>query len=223
MAKLYMDTYKGFLSGNYETVESRFVAHTTVAKEVSENDLFYRGESGGTYISSGYEKALEIVKEYDTDNYDIQVLQFSDGDNWGENNDESVKLLNELCQNTGLVQYLEIRKSTYTSTIMSRYQEISKDNLYLGKISRLDDVFDRLKETTKLESKMVKQEWSKWSDCYTDFQYREKGKLIECKFNDGIHTFAKCLPEDEFNLQTGLEICSKKYQLKKLEKELRQF
>lgn len=78
-------------------------------------------------------------------------------------------------------------------------------------------------EFEKYFEKVVVETWSEWSDCYTDFQHRMKGKLIECKFNDGIHTFAKCLPEDEFNLNVGLEICIKKHQLKKLEKELRSF
>ena len=225
MAKLYMNTYKVFLSGKYEEIETKLIAHTTVAKEVNENDFFNGAESGGTFISSGYEKALEIVKEYDSNIYDIQVLQFSDGDNWGEDNELSVKLLSDICQNTGLVQYLELKTSSYTSTIMSRFQEINEDNLYLGKISCIDDVFDRLKETTKLESKMVKQLWSNWHLVVGEslYSYRTKGKLIECKFNDGIRTIAKCLPEDKFDLNIGFEICIKKHQLKKLEKELKSF
>ena len=50
-----------FLSIKYINVEIDFIAHTTVAKEVSENDFFHRGESGGTYISSGYEKAISTL------------------------------------------------------------------------------------------------------------------------------------------------------------------
>lgn len=77
-------------------------------------------------------------------------------------------------------------------------------------------------EFEKYFEKVVEEVWSDWN---TDslIQYRTKGKLIECKFHDGTHTFAKCLPEDEFDLNIGLEICSKKYQLKKLEKELKSF
>lgn len=78
-------------------------------------------------------------------------------------------------------------------------------------------------EFEKYFEKVVKEEWSDWNDHYTDFQYRIKGKLIECRFNDDVHTFAKCLPEDDFDLNIGLEICRKKYQIKKLEKELKSF
>lgn len=223
MAKLYMNTYRGFLHGEYEEIESRFVAHTTVAKEVNQDDFFSRGEAGGTYISSGYVKALEVAKGYDIDFYDIYVLQFSDGDNWGEDNDKSVELLTELCENVNMVQYLEIKLSTYTSTIMSRYLEVNKDNLYIGRISSKDDCFDRLKETTKLKVDKVKRQWSAWNESHNDFKYRVKGRMIECVFNDGIRTFASCLLTDTYNLNTGLEICCKKYQLKKLEKELKSF
>ena len=52
-----------FLQLKYANVDVVFIAHTTVAKEVNEKEFFHRGESGGTYISSGYEKALEIISE----------------------------------------------------------------------------------------------------------------------------------------------------------------
>ncbi|MEG0086063.1 MAG: DUF444 family protein, partial [Niameybacter sp.] len=52
-----------FLRVKYINVEIVFIAHTTVAKEVTEDDFFHRGESGGTYISSGYEKALEVIQD----------------------------------------------------------------------------------------------------------------------------------------------------------------
>ena len=103
--------------------------------------------------------------------------------------------------------------------------EIKEDNLYCGKIQQLDDCFDRLKETTKLKLRKIKQVWSDWHFVIRDFaySYRTKGRMIECKFNDGTRTFAKCLPEDEYDLNIGLEICRKKYQLKNLEEELKSF
>src|SRR5919199_253873 len=51
-----------FLCTKYQSVEIVFVAHHTQAKEVSEEEFFHKGESGGTLISSGYKKALEIVE-----------------------------------------------------------------------------------------------------------------------------------------------------------------
>ena len=50
-----------FICTKYRNVEIVFIAHHTEAKEVTEEEFFHKGESGGTFISSGYQKALEII------------------------------------------------------------------------------------------------------------------------------------------------------------------
>src|SRR5207344_2325643 len=50
-----------FLCTRYQNVEIVFIAHHTEAQEVTEEEFFHKGESGGTFISSGYNKALEII------------------------------------------------------------------------------------------------------------------------------------------------------------------
>ena len=50
-----------FIRTKYRNVEIVFIAHHTEAHEVSEEEFFHKGESGGTFISSGYQKALEII------------------------------------------------------------------------------------------------------------------------------------------------------------------
>jgi sporulation protein YhbH len=52
-----------FIRAKYQEVEIVFLAHHTEAKEVSEEDFFHKVESGGTYISSGYKKALQIIED----------------------------------------------------------------------------------------------------------------------------------------------------------------
>lgn len=148
-----------FLSIKYINVEIAFIAHTTVAKEVSENDFFHRGESGGTYISSGYEKALEIIEErYPPSNWNIYTFHCSDGDNWGEDNDKAVELGNKLCEISNLFGYGEIKTSSYTSTIMSRYlEDINKPNFTAVKISRKEDVWPAFVEMLAIESEGKKE------------------------------------------------------------------
>ena len=51
-----------FLCTRYQNVEIVFIAHHTEAHEVTEEEFFHKGESGGTFISSGYNKALEIIE-----------------------------------------------------------------------------------------------------------------------------------------------------------------
>ena len=52
-----------FIRYRYEKVEIVFISHTSTAKEVSEEDFFSRASSGGTYISSGTSKCLEIIEK----------------------------------------------------------------------------------------------------------------------------------------------------------------
>jgi len=149
-----------FLSIKYINVEIAFVAHTTVAKEVSENDFFHRGESGGTYISSGYEKAIEMIEErYPPSNWNIYTFHCSDGDNWGEDNDRAVELANKLCELSNLFGYGEIKTSSYTSTIMTRYlEDVNQPNFTAVKISRKEDVWPAFVEMLAIESKGKKEE-----------------------------------------------------------------
>ncbi len=52
-----------FVSTKYQNVELVFIGHHTQAREVTEEEFFHKGESGGTLISSGYNKALEIIHD----------------------------------------------------------------------------------------------------------------------------------------------------------------
>ena len=134
-------------------VEIIFIAHTTTAKEVSEDDFFHKGESGGTYISSGYEKALEIIKDrYNPDMWNVYAFHCSDGDNWGEDNDKAIASAQELCETCNLFGYGEIKTSTYTSSIVNKYNEhIKADNFSIVKMSRKEDVWPAFIEMLKVE------------------------------------------------------------------------
>lgn len=142
-----------FVKLKYMNVEIVFIAHTTTAKEVSENDFFHKGESGGTYISSGYEKALEIIKErYNPVMWNVYAFHCSDGDNWGEDNEKAIASAQELCQICNLFGYGEIKTSTYTSSIVNKYNEhIKADNFSIVKMSRKEDVWPAFVEMLKVE------------------------------------------------------------------------
>ena len=57
-----------FIRYRYQKTDIVFISHTTDAWEVDENQFFSRASSGGTFMSSGVEKCLEIIKErYPTD------------------------------------------------------------------------------------------------------------------------------------------------------------
>lgn len=139
-----------FLRLKYANVDVVFIAHTTVAKEVNEKEFFHRGESGGTYISSGYDKALEIISErYSPANWNIYAFHCSDGDNWSEDNKKTIDSANKLCEVCNLFGYGEIVPGYYNagSTIKSELQsKIHSKNFAAITINKKEDVFPALKK-----------------------------------------------------------------------------
>ena len=98
-----------FLELKYQNIQVVFIAHTTEAKELSEVEFFTKGEDGGTYLSSGQNKVLEVVHErYDPSAWNIYVFHASDGDNFVNDNERSIRSMKELCQIANLVGFCEI-------------------------------------------------------------------------------------------------------------------
>jgi len=72
-----------WLRRNYDGLQSRFIIHDAVAKEVDRETFFHTRESGGTMISSAYRLAADIIdKDYPSADWNIYPFHFSDGDNW---------------------------------------------------------------------------------------------------------------------------------------------
>lgn len=136
-----------FVKTKYERVELVFIAHSTKAKVVNEHDFFYKMESGGTYISSGYEKALEVINEdYNPSMWNIYAFHVSDGDNWSEDNEKAVEKAKELCDVCNLFGYTEIMPGTAFSTIKKKYiKEINKGNFSAVSIRRKEELWSGLK------------------------------------------------------------------------------
>ncbi|HPT87700.1 MAG TPA: sporulation protein YhbH [Bacillota bacterium] len=130
-----------FIRLKYVYVEVVFIAHSTEAKEVTEEEFFHKAESGGTYISSGYQKALEIIAErYPPKDWNIYAFHCSDGDNWEEDNSKAVELATQLCKTCNLFGYGEIMTSY--STIRRLYMEaIHEPNFALVTIDDREDVW----------------------------------------------------------------------------------
>ncbi|MFK7696032.1 sporulation protein YhbH [Paenibacillus sp. HJGM_3] len=114
-----------FLRTKYEKVEIVFIAHHTEAKEVTEEEFFTKGESGGTICSSAYQKALEIIdRRYPPANYNIYPFHFSDGDNLTSDNERCVKLIEQLLSKCNMFGYGEVNQYNRSSTLMSAYRHI---------------------------------------------------------------------------------------------------
>ncbi|SMG54422.1 sporulation protein YhbH [Paenibacillus aquistagni] len=146
-----------FLRRQYEKVEIVFIAHHTEAKEVSEEDFFTRGESGGTICSSAYMKALEIIDQrYPTSSYNIYPFHFSDGDNLTSDNERCVKLIGELLKRTNMFGYGEVNQYNRSSTLMSAYRNIKYPDFMHYVIKEKAEVYRALKHFFKKQPAGVK-------------------------------------------------------------------
>lgn len=135
-----------FLRRQYEKVEIVFLAHHTEAKEVTEQDFFTRGESGGTICSSVYQKALEIIDErYPPSSYNIYPFHFSDGDNLTSDNERCLKLIQELLTRTNMFGYGEVNQYNRGSTLMSAYRNLKHDRFMYYVIKEKGEVHGALK------------------------------------------------------------------------------
>ena len=65
----------------------RFITHETTAEEKTEEEFFRTKSTGGTTLSSGIEKAREIIDEdYSDGDWDIFAWHATDGDNASNDN-----------------------------------------------------------------------------------------------------------------------------------------
>jgi sporulation protein YhbH len=150
-----------FVCTKYRNVEIVFIAHHTEGKEVTEEEFFHRGESGGTFISSGYNKALEIIQErYHPSLWNVYAFHCSDGDNFESDNPATLKAAKELCEVCNLFGYGEIKplgSRYYESSMLNIFRRLEADNFQTVLIERKEDIWpsfkaflskERIRETT---------------------------------------------------------------------------
>ena len=109
MARSFFFLLYHFIRSKYEHTEVVFIAHDTVAKEVSEENFFSRGNSGGTIVSSGLNEVLSIAdSRYHPSSWNLYLFQASDGDNWPDDIDPTCRAVEKLKKITQLFGYCQI-------------------------------------------------------------------------------------------------------------------
>jgi sporulation protein YhbH len=144
-----------FLRTKYDNVEIVFISHHTEAKEVTEEQFFTQGESGGTVVSSAYALALDIIRaRYNPRDWNVYPFHFSDGDNYYSDNEEAVRLADELIQTCNLFGYGEIGEegtSGYrrsSGALLSIFKDrLHRKERFVGvRIDEREDVYPALKQ-----------------------------------------------------------------------------
>ena len=150
-----------FLKTRYQNVEIVFISHHTQAREVTEDEFFHKGESGGTMISSGYKKALQIIEErYNPALWNIYAFHCSDGDNFSNDNTDAVRFAQDLADVSQLFGYGEIKPthSLSWSSMLDLYKKIERENFVTVTIRSKDELwpaFQRFLTHDKSEGKLA--------------------------------------------------------------------
>jgi len=138
-----------FVRQKYQNVEVVFIAHHTEAKEVTEDEFFHKVESGGTYISSGYRRTLDIIEaRYHPSLWNIYAFHCSDGDNFYSDNEKAVQAAEELCKVCNLFGYGEIKPSGsayYSGSMLEVFGQIKHENFQMVVIERKEDLWPAFK------------------------------------------------------------------------------
>jgi uncharacterized protein len=144
-----------FLRTKYDNVEIVFISHHTEAREVNEEQFFTQGESGGTVVSSAYQLALDIIRaRFPPSDWNVYPFHFSDGDNYYSDNEEAVRLADELIRTCNLFGYGEIgeegaggyRRSS--GALLSIFKDrLKRRERFIGvRIDEREDVYPALKQ-----------------------------------------------------------------------------
>ena len=152
IAKRFFVLLNFFLEKNYDDVDLVFISHTHIAKEVDEDEFFHSKESGGTLVSTGLEKMIEIQKErYNKNEWNIFVSQASDGDNWSYDNVNTEELLvSQILPVIRYYAYIEVSDGNRwgTSDLWDLYTTISQGthNMAVARISDKKEIYPVFKK-----------------------------------------------------------------------------
>lgn len=155
LARSYFFVLASFLKRKYNNIAFEFIYHTTVAKRVDEYEFFHKSESGGTYISSGINEALNIINEiYPPSAWNIYSIYASDGDNWSEDNERAIEAAKNICDISNMFGYAELLPSTYTTTMYHKFKKEVVNNKFVPVIIKeKKDLWDALKIMLRKELK----------------------------------------------------------------------
>jgi len=138
-----------FIRSKYENTDIIFVAHDTTAYEVNEDQFFSRGNSGGTLVSSGLNLVDEIVsKRYHPNSWNIYCFQCSDGDNWPEDTQKTLSMVEKIRDYSQLFGYCEItpgevdESGWFSDSRLSKvYEQLSGKKLKTVEIRKKSDIW----------------------------------------------------------------------------------
>jgi len=143
----WIDTW---LRRHYKGLETRYVIHDAVAREVDRQTFFHTRESGGTMISSAYKLALEMIEsDYPSSSWNVYPFHFSDGDNWSADDTRlCVELLSEkILPAVNLFAYGQVESPYGSGQFIKDLKEAigARENVALSEIADKDAIYASIK------------------------------------------------------------------------------
>ncbi len=144
----WLDTW---LRHQYKGLESRYIIHDAVAREVDRETFFHTRESGGTMISSAYKLCKEIIKaDYPPSSWNIYPFHFSDGDNWSADDTRTcVEMLKtEILPTVNQFAYGQVESPYGSGQFIKDLREAVGDqgNVALSEIADKDAIYQSIKD-----------------------------------------------------------------------------
>ncbi len=143
----WIDTW---LQSQYDGVTTRYIIHDASAKEVDQHTFYHTRESGGTRISTAYNLCNALIdNDHPPVDWNIYVLHFSDGDNWGEDNRNCIGLLRDgLLPKVNLFGYGQVESPYGSGEFYRELEEAFEEvpNLALSEIQDKEGIYDSIKE-----------------------------------------------------------------------------
>jgi hypothetical protein len=134
-----------FLEHKYDNVEVVFIAHDYNAQIVPEKDFFILSNDGGTRCSSAYELCLADIKDHRPLHvWNIYCFHFSDGDNWGDDNDRCVQLVKEMLTKANMFAYGQVeygRYGDFQTALLESLKKIEHPRMMTTVLSKKEDVY----------------------------------------------------------------------------------
>ena len=144
----WIDTW---LRANYKGLETRYIIHDAVAREVDRETFFHTRESGGTMISSAYKLCAQMIKDhYPASEWNIYPFHFSDGDNWSMDDTLScVDILKQkLLPRANMFAYGQVESPYGSGQFIKDLREAFEgaENVALSEIANKDAIYNSIKD-----------------------------------------------------------------------------
>jgi sporulation protein YhbH len=143
----WIDTW---IKAHYKGIETAYIIHDAAAQQVDEHTFYHTRESGGTKISSAYELANNLIdKRYPPDQWNIYAFHFSDGDNWGDDNQRCLELLQEkLLPKVNLFGYGQVESRYGSGEFYEYIHELlgDRENVVASRIPDREAILGSIKE-----------------------------------------------------------------------------